>query len=587
MPIILSNYEPTTNEISQLNINSNNLYNDISSLEPYTIIQEEYLGLIKENHLNIFGTDITFSSKKWDFSNLKNDFNKNRQHIFHFTNKETPLTDYYETIIKLFVLNSILEDGGIRSYLFYTFYFDKTFLIYLEEKKIFSLEQCSEFTINDFLTFQRAIIVLNKRNKSSINITKKNGLIKLLPSAFMNNLTNILYEDITNTDFGKLNKTELNNYRKKILIFLLTQTGLRPEEVLIIPYDCIIKDTSNGIGVYLFKYNITKSIYGDGVEENHTIANEKVVEVISKLKRHYKGKYLGDDISYIALKAFFYRYCEDNCNILENISSMPVNSFMAKPVKKVVNGEIKYINIPRLKQFRVYFDSELKRRGFNDFSRARLLGHHDEKMLDYYGRDVTSIEEDINFSQILIKDFINDDSLSVLGPKGNIYTKRIRKFLDKKKIKGNYSIEELSKELMNEMPIRTKLGGCCIKPYSNAECNKNDNTDEYLCSYGLCENQCHFFYNCQYYYDKFHEMIDAYNHNMNEGFEKFAVKELYKIQQILKGKLVPELKELDRMISLNGIDDVKRNYPQIEEIINNYDKIKGEIELWMNKTAKN
>lgn len=140
---------------------------------------------------------------------------------------------------------------------------------------------------------------------------------------------------------------------------------------------------------------------------------------------------------------------------------------------------------------------------------------------------------------------------------------------------------------MNEMPIRTKLGGCCIKPYSNAECNKNDNTDEYLCSYGLCENQCHFFYNCQYYYDKFHEMIDAYNHNMNEGFEKFAVKELYKIQQILKGKLIPELKELDRMISLNGINDVKKNYPQIEEIINNYDKIKGEIELWMNKTAKN
>ena len=54
VPIILSNYEPTTDEASRLNINSNNLYNDISSLEPYTIIQEEYLDLIKENHLNFF-----------------------------------------------------------------------------------------------------------------------------------------------------------------------------------------------------------------------------------------------------------------------------------------------------------------------------------------------------------------------------------------------------------------------------------------------------------------------------------------------------------------------------------------------------
>lgn len=31
VPIILSNYEPTTDEVSRLNINSNNLYNDISS----------------------------------------------------------------------------------------------------------------------------------------------------------------------------------------------------------------------------------------------------------------------------------------------------------------------------------------------------------------------------------------------------------------------------------------------------------------------------------------------------------------------------------------------------------------------------
>lgn len=263
---------------------------------------------------------------------------------------------------------------------------------------------------------------------------------------------------------------------------------------------------------------------------------------------------------------------------------------MAKPLRKEINGKGKYINIPRLKQFRVYFDSELKRRGFNDFSRAKLLGHHDEKMFDYYGRDVTTLEEDINFSQILIKDFINDSSLKILGPKGNIYTKRIRKFLDKldkKKIQGAYNIEELSQELMNEMPIRTKLGGCCIKPYSNAECNKNDNTDEYLCSYGLCENQCHFFYNCMYYYDKFHEMIDAYNHNSNAGYEKFASKELYKIQQMLKGKLIPELEELNRMIEINGVETIKNNYPDVVEIIDNYNKIKGEIDLWMNKTVKN
>lgn len=623
VPIILSNYEPTTDEASRLNINSNNLYNDISSLEPYTIIQEEYLDLIKENHLNVFGADIIFSSKKWDFSNLKNDFNKYKQHSFNFNVKGEPLTDFYETFLKLFVLNAILEDGSLRRYLINDFYFIKVFFVYLQSKNVYLLENCTELTVNDFLTLQRAITaettivkyqtailkmfnfysiltnkeinqnvinVLTKRNKNSLKITQKNGLIKLLPNSFMKNLTKLLYDDIINTDFNSLNNIELKNYRKEILIFILTQTGIRPEEVLTIPYDCIIKDDLNNIDVYFMRYNITKSIYGPSVEETQTVANEKVVKIISKLRDNYKGTYLGDKISYRQLRDFFYQYCEDNCSKLENISDLPIDSFMAKPLRKEINGKGKYINIPRLKQFRVYFDSELKRRGFNDFSRAKLLGHHDEKMFYYYGRDVTILEEDINFSQILIKDFINDSSLKILGPKGNIYTKRIRKFLDKldkKKIQGAYNIEELSQELMNEMPIRTKLGGCCIKPYSNAECNKNDNTDEYLCSYGLCENQCHFFYNCMYYYDKFHEMIDAYNHNSNAGYEKFASKELYKIQQMLKGKLIPELEELNRMIEINGVETIKNNYPDVVEIIDNYGKIKGEIDLWMNKTVKN
>ena len=246
VPIILSNYEPTTDEVSRLNINSNNLYNDISSLEPYTIIQEEYLDLIKENHLNVFGADIIFSSKKWDFSNLKNDFNKYKQHSFNFNVKGEPLTDFYETFLKLFVLNAILEDGSLRSYLINDFYFIKVFFVYLQSKNVYLLENCTELTVNDFLTLQRAITaettivkyqtailkmfnfysiltnkeinqnvinVLTKRNKNSLKITQKNGLIKLLPNSFMKNLTKLLYDDIINTDFNNLNN--INSNRNK------------------------------------------------------------------------------------------------------------------------------------------------------------------------------------------------------------------------------------------------------------------------------------------------------------------------------------------------------------------------------------
>lgn len=65
---------------------------------------------------------------------------------------------------------------------------------------------------------------------------------------------------------------------------------------------------------------------------------------------------------------------------------------LSLPSKTIIDGEEKYINIPKIKQFRVYFESKLKRRGFNDFARANLLGHDDKKMLDYYGRDVATIK---------------------------------------------------------------------------------------------------------------------------------------------------------------------------------------------------
>lgn len=52
----------------------------------------------------------------------------------------------------------------------------------------------------------------------------------MLPNSFMKNLTKLLYDDIINTDFNNLNNIELKNYRKEILIFILTQTGIRPEE---------------------------------------------------------------------------------------------------------------------------------------------------------------------------------------------------------------------------------------------------------------------------------------------------------------------------------------------------------------------
>ena len=43
------------------------------------------------------------------------------------------------------------------------------------------------------------------------------------------------------------------------------------------------------------------------------------------------------------------------------------------------------ISFPSCMQFRKYWASDMKKRGYSDLEILRWLGHHDEKMLGYYG----------------------------------------------------------------------------------------------------------------------------------------------------------------------------------------------------------
>ena len=78
-------------------------------------------------------------------------------------------------------------------------------------------------------------------------------------------------------------------------------------------------------------------------------------------------------------------------------------------------------------------------------------------------------------------------------------------------------------------------------------------------------------------------MTEIYKYNINEGFMKFADKELFKIQHLLKEKLIPELDELNRMIELNGKDYIRKTYKNIDYVIDNQDKIREEINTWIIK----
>lgn len=599
-----------------LNINSHNLYNDSQSKNTACVIQSGYLDLIKTNKLNILDVDIVFNDKIWDFSTLKKDYLRHAYYYkLSFVDRNgLGLSDYYETLVKFLTLNLILEDGVIRGYHHEVLYSLKPFLRYLYENRVYTLDECTYKDINDYLMLSRtnlkersitkiqtAILklftfysmltgksidkkinnLLTKKNTNRISIEQKENLIKLLPSSFMKNLTSCLYEDVQ-----KLQSTSPTSKKLKImiLIYTLIQTGIRPAELFIIPRQCIIKENIKGITITKLQYNITKTIYGDGISQNQTILNKKTEHLINYLIESSDSKYLSSNIGYYSVRNFLYDYCINNAYRLGNISDKPDKAFMGRAISIFDDKKnTKYINIPTLKQFRVYFDSELKRRGYNEYARAKLLGHSDEKMLDYYGRSILPVEDDFNYTSILVKDLLADDNLKILGLKGDVYTSRIRKFLEQKKIEGVTDIDTLVRQLNNELPIRSKPGGYCIKPDSNYACKNNNASDELLCSYGLCKNQHHLILNSSYHYDKFKEMQKIYYYNLENGYTRFAEKELYKIQGTLQMHLIPEIKELHTMIDKESLKCIEEKYKDILWIIENINEVEEEIETWMNK----
>lgn len=615
LSIKLNEYEPiylySNPSGARLNINEFGLY-EIALYNHNTILQDKFLEIIKTNNLTIEGVDFCFTDLCWDFRASMKDY---QQDINLYKYNFEPLlntNDYYITLIKFHILNCILEDGLHRGYIKNAFTTEKNFILFIFSKGFNKLEDCTINVINEYIfderlknkerTLQskltnisrlmyfyyaltgiqidnRILNLLNNVQKNKIKQEIDSGKTKLLPIEFMNEFIPLLFKSIFDKTPESLNDNEKIINRGLGLIYIATQTGIRPYELLTIPYDCIRPINANGLKGYKLIYYMTKNRYGDGVDINETLANEKTVKVINHIHSYFNSKYLGDGISNGELRKIHDNFIIKNAKQLKNISTKPDNRFNGKA--KIIGNNL-YINIPILKQYRVYFDTELKRRGYNALARAKLLGHHDERMIDYYSRTVISVEEDITYANSLVTDIINDKNLKILGQKGDAYTKRIRKFINENKIHTK-SVDILTKELTNTMPIRVKLGGCCIKMHSDATCRADIESDELLCAYGLCSNQCHFYYNLPYYYDRFKEGVRVVEYNISNGFLRESEKELYKLQNLIIQKLIPELDDLKRMIDINGEKNILIKHKNLEMIINNLELIEEEIEIWKTK----
>ena len=239
------------------------------------------------------------------------------------------------------------------------------------------------------------------------------------------------------------------------------------------------------------------------------------------------------------------------------------------------------LSVPDTRQFRVHLCTALYNKGIPLVYIQKYMGHLSEYMLGYYVRPRDTCQENIAYSEKVIMDIAGDD-LTPIGLMGSDLRENIKLFISERKLDVRTDIHEIMKALDNKLVIRGKTGGVCIKT-SLMPCAKDARTNEIMCAYNLCPNLFHFYYMADISYLDFKALQATYEENLSAGHTKAAQKELQKIKDLLRRKLIPELDELSREIGLKGKDHIIIRNPSLSVVIDNIAGIREEIESWMQK----
>ena len=235
--------------------------------------------------------------------------------------------------------------------------------------------------------------------------------------------------------------------------------------------------------------------------------------------------------------------------------------------------------VPDSRQFRVHLCTALYNRGIPLVYIQKYMGHLSEYMLGYYVRPKDTYQENIAYSEKIIREIAGED-ITPIGPMGESLRANIKQFVANNGLDVHKDVHAVIKALGEKLVIRGKTGGVCIKT-SLMPCSKDARTNEILCAYGLCHNLFHFYYMADMSYLDFLTLQAAYQENISNGHSRAAQKELGKIRDLLCRRLVPELEELDKEIAAKGTNHVVSRDPFLRDIVANLDAIREEASKWM------
>ena len=607
-----------------------------------TSIQSQFINIVNQDYILIQGVQIKFSDDYWDFSNLYVVGKQKCQYEFNFNANRgsVGLTDYYKLVLKLYlwymINNKGIHYGGLRCKFNYT----KAMFTEFSKKKIRSLEhlRVSDFkNIIDSKQFSYKSKYLYKTNLKSLliaysylahnlytkefhaylndtDMSKIKAIIEanktpLLPTPFFKKFTQLLESYAKNTN---------NTLRERGiagLLYIGTQTGLRSSELVILETNCIEETTYNENIAHKLIYYSVKNSFNGKLSLEETVANDKVKEMVDYLnilfQPHRKdSKYLvpvffnGNLIrkvkvvyEYQDLQTFIKKICILNCrnlNVLNaNESNMFASAFSVGTTKNKVLNKIAYsvdlnkgdvISCPRVKQFRVYFATELNERGYSERVVFSLLAHESTGMLGYYNRPTKTQHEILKGKEVLTEEIIKEYTKTHWVDDAENES-RLNVFLNTNKLNVGFNVNSVIDKVYGEFPVVVEPGGLCIKPNPLRICRHDISLDKFKYVFGIADHSSmYFMVNVPY---KTYEQLKAtYNYNKDQNFVNQAQKELYKLEFIINEELIPCIQELEKELLLKGKSDLIDRHPDLAAIIDNLDEIKGDVESWKLKISE-
>lgn len=558
---------------------------------------------------------ITYSEKVWDFNQYYKDINSDNYKI-DFNKASEDYIDY----LKLFVIYKITQKSKISTIKRRIISFISIIsAIKNEQNKPFSLITTDDikneiesrniisstkhslyvatYLIYEFIikNYELSLLVdvneLQKKSAEDRALSKKeNTKIPNIPEDYYSVILTKAIETLDNE------KASYNRRMTAGLIIIETQTGLRTQDLLGLKVNDIHEKklpVSDVVCNYLhFQTRKPSKAHSDMLEFD-IYASKLCAEAFNKMnilrkKCVYKNEpylYVLDSIGRSTNK---YPISTERLQIeyrkffLEELKDLTREKWEGiTPVKHVWGNKTYQLNIPEIRQYRVHLATALYNNGVSLNYIKKYLGHLSEYMLGYYVRPKNPGHENAKYAERIVKKIAGDD-MTPLGSMGAELKQNLQQFIKE----GNYNVKSDTSKILNDLGenlvIREKGPGlCCIKT-TIIPCKYDARTDKMLCAFGTCPNIFHFFDMINVSYMQFHELQNSYQQNKDNGFKRAAEKELNKLKSFCKGRLTPELDELERVVKIKGISAFVKQYPDLQYYATNIDNIRKEIQLWEN-----